>query len=71
MLTGRITITRALKQGMGWAPTLINIALEYVIRKLIMNSSNILFNKGTQAVAYADDVIIMEQTMRVAKETLN
>lgn len=58
-LTVSFRIAQELKQGDGLALTLFNIALEYVIRKTSINSTNILINKSTQITAYADDINIM------------
>lgn len=57
-----------LRQEDELAPTLFNLALEYVIRKMSINSTNVLTSKSTQIAAYADDVNIMDRSMVVTKE---
>lgn len=67
-LSEPFTITKGLKQGDGLAPTLFNIALYYVIRKMSVSGSGTLLNKTTQIAAYADDINIMSRTLPAVKE---
>lgn len=62
-LSNPFTITQRLKQGDGLAPTLFNISLEYVIRKMSVDKSGILFYKMNQNEAYTYDVNIMSTTI--------
>lgn len=62
-LSNPFTITQRLKQGDGLAPTLFNISLEYVIRKMSVDKSGILFYKMNQTEAYTYDVNIMSTTI--------
>lgn len=68
-VTDPFSVTRGLKQGDGLAPTLFNIALEYVIRKLSVQGNTTLENKMVQLVGYADDINIMARSNARAKET--
>ena len=68
-MTEGFVINRGLKQGDGLAPTLFNLALEYVIRKLSVGRNNVLTNKSVQLAAYADDINIMCRTKNAAEET--
>ena len=53
-----------LKQGDGLAPILFNIALEYVIRKLLVLTTSTIFYKLVHLIGYADDINIMGRTER-------
>lgn len=50
-------------------PSSIQCILHYLIRKLIITSSNVIFNKRAQSVAYMDDINIMVRTLTTAQET--
>ena len=68
-MTDPFNVTRGLKQGDGLAPTLFNLALEYVIRKLSIDRNSTLEHKMVQIVGYADDINIMARSQGRAKET--
>ena len=53
-----------LRQGDRMAPSLFNIALEYVIRKLSVQTTSTVFHKSVQLIGYADDINIMGRTKR-------
>ena len=53
-----------IKEGTGLAPTLFNIALEYVIRQLSVQTTSTIFHKSVQLIGYADDINIMGRTKR-------
>ena len=53
-----------LKQGDGLVPNLFNIALEYVISKLSVQTTSTIFHKSVQLIGYADDINIMGRTKR-------
>ena len=70
-LTDLFETRTGLKQGDGLAPTLFNLALEYVIRAMNMDSSGTLLIKSTQLVAYADDINIMSRRLGDAESLLH
>ena len=47
-MTEAFNVTRGLKQGDGLAPTLFNIALEFVIRKLSIDRNTTLEHKSQE-----------------------
>jgi len=57
-----------LKQGDGLAPNLFNIALEYVIRQLSVQTTSIIFHKSVQLIGYADNINIMGRTKRAISD---
>jgi hypothetical protein len=61
-------ITTGLKQGDGLAPSLFNIALKYVIRKLSVQTTSTIFHKSIQLIGYADDINIMGRMKRAISE---
>jgi hypothetical protein len=58
----------ALKQGDGLAPNLFNIALEYVIRQLSVQTKPTIFHKSVQLIGHADDINIMGRTRRALSD---
>lgn len=69
MLLEPITISRGQNQSDGLTSTLFNIAFDCVVRKLTINNSNIIFNKGIQIVAYADNISIRARTLTAVQDT--
>ena len=49
-------------------PNLFNIALEYVIRQLSVQTTSTIFHKSVQLIGYADDINIMGRTKRAISE---
>jgi len=64
----RFQLGNGLKQGEGLAPNLFNIALEYVIRQLLVQVTSTIFYKSVQIIGYADDINIMGRTKRAISE---
>jgi ribosomal protein L39E len=58
-----------LKQGDGLAPNLFNIALEYIIRQLSVQTTSTIFHKSLQLIGYADDINIMGIMKRAISES--
>lgn len=67
-LSDMFNISKGLKQGDGLAPTLFNLALEYVIRQMDIGKENLLTNKTLQVAAYADDINIMSRRAEAARQ---
>jgi hypothetical protein len=61
-------IRQGLKQGAGLAPVLLNLALEYVIRKLPADTNGSLEYKMNQVVGYTDDICLLERSARSVNE---
>jgi hypothetical protein len=57
-----------LKQGDGLAPLLFNLILEYVTRKLQVDTKHTLQYKSVQTVGYAVDINLMDRSLRSAGE---
>jgi hypothetical protein len=63
-VTDDIQVRNGLKQGDGLAPDLLNIALEYVIRQLSVQTTSTISYKSVQLVGFADDINITGRTKR-------
>jgi sorting nexin-29 len=61
-------VKQDLKQGEGLAPFLFNLVLEYVIRKLQVDTIHTLEYKSAQIVGYADDINFMGRSLRSVEE---
>jgi hypothetical protein len=57
-----------LKLGNGLVPNLFNIALEYVIRQLSVQTTSTIFHKSVQLIGYTDDINIMGRMKRAISE---
>jgi histidinol phosphatase-like PHP family hydrolase len=68
-LTDAFKIRQGLKQGDGLAPLLFNLALEYAIRKLLVNVKGTLEYHTTQIVGYADNICLLSRNIKAIKET--
>jgi len=64
IMTDGFKVGTGLKEGDGLAPNLFNIALEYIIRQLSVQTTSIIFHKSVQLIGYADDINIMGRTKR-------
>jgi hypothetical protein len=58
-----------LKQGDALSPLLFNFALEYVIRRVLVNQDGLGLNGTRQLLAYADDVNMLEGSVHTVKKT--
>jgi hypothetical protein len=63
-MTDGFQVGTGLKQGDGLAPCLLSIALEYVIRKLSVQTTSTIFHNSVQLIEYADDMNIVGRTKR-------
>lgn len=66
--TKEFKTTRGVRQGDALSATLFNIALEYVLRKL--NTKGSLRCKGSQIIAYADDLVVMTKRREIMESIL-
>jgi len=64
IMTDGFQVGTGLKQGEGLAPNLSSIALEYVIRKLSVQTTSTIFHKSVQLIGYADDINTMGRTKK-------
>jgi len=48
VMTDGFKLGNGLKQGYGLAPNLFNIALEYIIRQLLVQTTSTIFHKSVQ-----------------------
>jgi len=57
-MTDGFKVGTGLKQGDGLAPDFFNVALEWVIRQLSVQTASI-FHKSVQLTGYEDDINVM------------
>jgi sorting nexin-29 len=68
IMTDGFQVGNGLKQVDGLVPKLFNVALEYVIRQLSVQTTSTVFHKSVQVIGYADDIYIMGRTKRAISE---
>ena len=61
-------IRNGLKQGDALSPLLFNFALEYAIRRVLVNQDGLKLNGTHQLLAYTDDVNILGGSAHMVKE---
>ena len=61
-------IRNGLKQGDALLPLLLNSALEYTIRRVLVNQDGLKLNGTHQLLVYADNVNILGGTVHTVKE---
>jgi len=59
-----------MRQGDAVVPSLFNIVLETAIRSSEVDTRGTIFDKFSQIMAYADDVIIMGRRLQDVEEIL-
>ncbi|XP_066901312.1 uncharacterized protein [Halyomorpha halys] len=69
-LSQEFSVENGLRQGDPLAPLLFNIALEVAIRSIRTNPGGTIYNRLSQNLAYADDVVIASRTRAALKGTL-
>ena len=67
-MTDGFKVGTGLKQGDGLAPSFFNIALEYVLRQLSVQTTSTTFHKSVQLIGYADDINMMGRTKRAISD---
>ena len=67
-VSDRFPIKNGLKQGDTLSPMLFNFALEYAIRRVLVNRDGLKLNGTHQLLAYADDVNILRGSIHTVKE---
>ena len=67
-LSDMFPIRNALKQGDALTPLLFNFALVYAIRSVQVNQDGLKLNGTHQLLVYADDVYILEGSVRCIKK---
>jgi len=66
-LTDLLKINQGLKQKDGLAPMLLNLALEYAVRKTTVDTNLSLLHKSTQLAGYADDINILGRNLHTTR----
>jgi hypothetical protein len=64
IMTDDFQVGTGLKQRDGLAPNHFNLAPEYLIRKLSVQTTSTIFHKSVQLTGYADNINIMGRTKR-------
>src|SRR5215469_2358127 len=67
-LSEMFPIRNGLKQGDALSPLLFNFALEYAIRRVLVNQDGLKLNGTHQLLAYADDVNILGGSVDTVKK---
>jgi sorting nexin-29 len=62
------TVDKGLKQGDVISTILFNAVLEHVISRLPITPKGTIFNRMTQCIAYADDIVISGRGINYLKE---
>jgi len=65
IMTDGFKVGTGLQQEDGLAPNLFNIALEYVIRQLSVQTTPTIFHKSLQLIGYADNINIVGRTFHM------
>lgn len=60
-LSDEFEVVTGLKQGDALSPTLFNLVLEYVVRKVLMYDGGVELNGRHKVVGYADDLALLGQ----------
>jgi hypothetical protein len=68
LLSDKFPIQNDLKQGDALSPLIFNIALEYAIRKVLVNQVSLELNGTHQLLVYVDDVNLMGDSINTIKE---
>ena len=64
IMTDGFRVGTGLRQEDRLAPSLFNIALEYIMRQLSVQTTSTIFHKSEQLIGYADDINIMDRIKR-------
>jgi sorting nexin-29 len=67
-LSDKFPVRNGLKQGDALSPLLLNLALEYAIRKVQVNQDGLKLNGTHQILGYADDVNILGRSVHTVKK---
>ena len=67
-LCNMFPIRTGLNQGDALSPLLFNFALEYAIKRVQVSQDGLKLNGTHQLLVYADDVDILERSVRTIKE---
>jgi hypothetical protein len=68
-LSANFLIQNGLKQGEALSPFLLNVALQYAIRRIKGNQEGLKLNETHQLSAYADEVSIVGENTHTIKKT--
>jgi hypothetical protein len=63
-------IRKSKKKGDALSPLLFNFALDYAIRRVLVNQEGLKLNVTHQLLAYVDDVNILAGSIHTVKENL-
>jgi hypothetical protein len=68
LLSDKFPIQNGLKQGDALSPLLLNLALEYALRKVQENEVSLEFNGPHQLLVYADDDNLLGNSVNTIRE---
>ncbi|CAG4936030.1 unnamed protein product [Colias eurytheme] len=69
-LTDEFAVISGLKQGDALSPLLFNLALEYVIRKVLCLNGGVNLNGQHKVIGYADDLAMVGETKQQVTEAV-
>ena len=67
-LSSEFKFNKGLRQGDAIAPLLVNIVLEIAIRRPKLETSGTIFDKCSQIIAYADDMVVVGRILQEVEE---
>lgn len=65
---GEFNINKGLRQGDALSTVLFNIVLERAVRKIEINPGGTIYNRGSQVLAYADDLVLISRSVQELQE---
>lgn len=69
-LSSSFMVDKGLRQGDPLSTVLFNLILEKVLRESCLNRSGVIYHKGHQCLAYADDLTILARTRKELEKSV-